>query len=151
MARTLRSARHGCSSGVDGATNAAECDPRQRPVLADVWVTWVWTSVFCGMTGTTIHATKHLSRNGRCVSTSPTPIPRRGVFRRRGPGVRDGGDAEGARMFPPGAGNDGYQRRIQESRRVPGTSMAAAPLVSGDVTSGVLGFVEYGGREWARR
>lgn len=41
-----------------------------------------------------------------------------------------------------------YQRRIQEGRNIPQTSMAAAPLVSGDVTTGVLGFVKIGDREW---
>lgn len=41
-----------------------------------------------------------------------------------------------------------YQKRIEEGRKIPQTSMAAAPLVSGDVTTGVLGFVKYGDREW---
>jgi diguanylate cyclase (GGDEF)-like protein len=41
-----------------------------------------------------------------------------------------------------------YQRRIEEGRNIPQTSMAAAPLVSGDVTTGVLGFVKFGDREW---
>lgn len=41
-----------------------------------------------------------------------------------------------------------YQRRIEEGRNIPTTSMAAAPLVSGDTTTGVLGFVKFGDREW---
>lgn len=41
-----------------------------------------------------------------------------------------------------------YQRRIEAGRYYPQTSMAAAPLVSGDVTTGVLGFVKVGDREW---
>lgn len=41
-----------------------------------------------------------------------------------------------------------YQRRIEEGRNIPQTSMAAAPLVSGEVTTGVLGFVKFGDREW---
>ena len=44
--------------------------------------------------------------------------------------------------------NDDYQKRIEEGRSVPETSMAAAPLVSGDLTTGVLGFVKFGDREW---
>jgi diguanylate cyclase (GGDEF)-like protein len=44
--------------------------------------------------------------------------------------------------------NEDYQRRIEEGRNLPQTSMAAAPLVSGDVTTGVLGFVKLGDREW---
>ncbi|MDT5335075.1 MAG: hypothetical protein QOD90_580 [Mycobacterium sp.] len=44
--------------------------------------------------------------------------------------------------------NADYQRRIEEGRNIPQTSMAAAPLVSGDLTTGVLGFVKVGDREW---
>ena len=41
-----------------------------------------------------------------------------------------------------------YQKRIEEGRHLPQTSMAACPLVSGDVTTGVLGFVKVGDRLW---
>lgn len=41
-----------------------------------------------------------------------------------------------------------YQKRIDDSRSVPQSSMAAAPLIAGDVTTGVLGFVKIGDREW---
>jgi len=41
-----------------------------------------------------------------------------------------------------------YQKRIEDSRNIPQTSLAAAPLTSGDVTTGVLGFVKVGDREW---
>jgi diguanylate cyclase (GGDEF)-like protein len=51
-------------------------------------------------------------------------------------------------VFRPEPATDDYQRRIEESRQVPATSMAATPLVSGDVTTGVLGFVKFGDREW---
>jgi diguanylate cyclase (GGDEF)-like protein len=44
--------------------------------------------------------------------------------------------------------NQDYQKRIEEGRNIPQTSMAAAPLKSGDVTTGVLGFVKVGDREW---
>lgn len=44
--------------------------------------------------------------------------------------------------------DEDYQKRIEEGRNVPQTSMAAAPLVSVDVTTGVLGFVKIGDREW---
>jgi diguanylate cyclase (GGDEF)-like protein len=42
-----------------------------------------------------------------------------------------------------------YQRTIEEGRHVPTTSMACVPLLSGDVTTGVLGFVKFGVREWS--
>jgi diguanylate cyclase (GGDEF)-like protein len=51
-------------------------------------------------------------------------------------------------VFRPEPATDDYQRRIEEGRHIPATSMAAAPLVSGDVTTGVLGFVKIGDREW---
>jgi len=43
---------------------------------------------------------------------------------------------------------DDYQRRIEADRNVPQISLAATPLVSGDRTTGALGFVKYGNREW---
>ncbi|OKH78952.1 hypothetical protein EB75_25705 [Mycobacterium sp. ST-F2] len=48
----------------------------------------------------------------------------------------------------PTAEPDDYQRRIGANRNVPQISMAATPLVSGDLTTGALGFVKYGNREW---
>jgi diguanylate cyclase (GGDEF)-like protein len=42
-----------------------------------------------------------------------------------------------------------YQRTIGEGRRVPTTSMACVPLLSGEITTGVLGFVKFGVREWS--
>jgi diguanylate cyclase (GGDEF)-like protein len=44
--------------------------------------------------------------------------------------------------------DEDYQRTIAEGRNVPQTSMAAAPLVAGEVTTGVLGFVRFGDRDW---
>ena len=44
--------------------------------------------------------------------------------------------------------NADYQKRIDDSRSVPQSSMAAAPLIASDVTTGVLGFVKIGDREW---
>jgi diguanylate cyclase (GGDEF)-like protein len=41
-----------------------------------------------------------------------------------------------------------YQKRIEEGRYAPQTSMAAAPLVSGELTTGIIGFVKFGDREW---
>ncbi len=44
--------------------------------------------------------------------------------------------------------DEDYQKRIEEGRNIPQTSMAAAPLVSGDLTTGVVGFVKIGDRKW---
>ncbi|MGE4363852.1 MAG: diguanylate cyclase, partial [Mycolicibacterium sp.] len=51
-------------------------------------------------------------------------------------------------VFRPEPATDDYQKRIEETRAVPATSMAAAPLVSGELTTGVLGFIKFGDREW---
>ncbi|ADU00332.1 putative bifunctional diguanylate cyclase/phosphodiesterase [Mycolicibacterium gilvum] len=51
-------------------------------------------------------------------------------------------------VFRPDANTDEYQKTIEEGRQVPQVSMAAVPLLSGDVTTGVLGFVKFGDRDW---
>jgi diguanylate cyclase (GGDEF)-like protein len=52
-------------------------------------------------------------------------------------------------VFRPEPATDDYQRTINESRHIPATSMACVPLLSGDITTGVLGFVKVGDREWS--
>jgi diguanylate cyclase (GGDEF)-like protein len=52
-------------------------------------------------------------------------------------------------VFRPEPATDDYQRRIQETRHIPATSMACVPLLSGDVTTGVIGFVKFGDRDWS--
>ncbi len=51
-------------------------------------------------------------------------------------------------VFRPEPATDDYQRRIEQTRYIPVTSMACVPLLSGDITTGVLGFVKYGDRDW---
>jgi diguanylate cyclase (GGDEF)-like protein len=51
-------------------------------------------------------------------------------------------------VFRPEPATDDYQHTIHEGRQVPATSMACVPLLSGDVTTGVLGFVKFGDRDW---
>ena len=51
-------------------------------------------------------------------------------------------------VFRPEPATDDYQRTINESRQIPATSMACVPLLSGDLTTGVLGFVKFGDRDW---
>ncbi|WP_442932986.1 putative bifunctional diguanylate cyclase/phosphodiesterase [Mycobacterium kyogaense] len=51
-------------------------------------------------------------------------------------------------VFRPEPATDDYQRTINEGRQVAATSMACVPLLSGEVTSGVLGFVKFGDRDW---
>ena len=52
-------------------------------------------------------------------------------------------------VFRPEPATDDYQRTINESRQIPATSMACVPLLSGQATTGVLGFVKFGDRDWS--
>ncbi|MDO3635380.1 putative bifunctional diguanylate cyclase/phosphodiesterase [Mycolicibacterium arseniciresistens] len=51
-------------------------------------------------------------------------------------------------VMRPEPANDDYQRRIEEGTAVPASSMACVPLLSGEITTGTLGFVKFGDREW---
>ena len=51
-------------------------------------------------------------------------------------------------VFRPEPATDDYQKTIEEGRNIPATSMAVVPMLSGDVTTGGLGFVKFGDREW---
>jgi diguanylate cyclase (GGDEF)-like protein len=51
-------------------------------------------------------------------------------------------------VLRPDPENADYQRNIQEGTGVPTSSIACVPLLSGDVTTGTLGFVKIGDREW---
>ncbi|MCF6387040.1 EAL domain-containing protein [Mycobacterium sp. MBM] len=51
-------------------------------------------------------------------------------------------------VIRPEATTDEYQQTIQQGTEVPQISMACVPLLSHDVTTGTLGFVKYGDREW---
>jgi diguanylate cyclase len=53
-----------------------------------------------------------------------------------------------ADVVRPEAANDEYQRLVEEGSAIPQTSLACVPLLSGDVTTGTLGFVKIGDREW---
>ena len=47
------------------------------------------------------------------------------------------------------AETEDYQRATHDRTHVPTSSVACAPLLAGDVTTGVLGFVKHGEREWS--
>jgi diguanylate cyclase len=51
-------------------------------------------------------------------------------------------------VLRPEAANADYQRGIEEGTGVPTSSIACVPLLSGDVTTGTLGFVKIGDRDW---
>ncbi|MFD4182817.1 putative bifunctional diguanylate cyclase/phosphodiesterase [Rhodococcus sp. NPDC058514] len=49
----------------------------------------------------------------------------------------------------PGQDSDEYQDRVAEASGVPQVTLAAVPLLSGDVTTGTLGFIKFGDRVWS--
>lgn len=49
----------------------------------------------------------------------------------------------------PEQANQVYQRRTESGTGVAAHSLACVPLLSGDITTGTLGFVKYGDRDWA--
>jgi diguanylate cyclase (GGDEF)-like protein len=51
-------------------------------------------------------------------------------------------------VFRPEPATEDYQRTIEEGTGAPAVSMACVPLLSGDITTGVLGFIKFGDREW---
>lgn len=51
-------------------------------------------------------------------------------------------------IMRPDPASDDYQRRVEEGTGVPEISMASVPLISGDVTTGALGFVKFGDKAW---
>jgi diguanylate cyclase (GGDEF)-like protein len=53
-------------------------------------------------------------------------------------------------VLRPASANEQYQRRINEASGIPGVSLASVPLLSGDITTGALGFIKYGDREWSQ-
>jgi diguanylate cyclase (GGDEF)-like protein len=51
-------------------------------------------------------------------------------------------------FFRPEPVEDDYQRRVEEGTGMPTTSMASVPLLSGDLTTGCLGFIKFGVKDW---
>ncbi len=51
-------------------------------------------------------------------------------------------------VLRPEPANADYQQNIEGATGIPASSLACVPLLSGDVTTGILGFVKFGDREW---
>ncbi|OBA85795.1 hypothetical protein A5662_03795 [Mycobacteriaceae bacterium 1482268.1] len=56
--------------------------------------------------------------------------------------------AKEIQVLRPEPATEDFRRLIEKSSGIPASSMAAVPLLSGEITTGVLGFVKYGDREW---
>ena len=51
-------------------------------------------------------------------------------------------------IIRPDHADDEYQDRVRQGSGVAGVSLATVPLMTGDSTMGVLGFIKFGDREW---
>ena len=130
------------------AANAAPAVQVSQEVLADL-------VAYFGVDFSFLRYNDHKIRASKLVAEWPTrpgipdPDPLGVVyFAEADPVFAQSEHGKKPMVFRPEPATDDYQRRIEEGRHIPATSMAAAPLVSGDVTTGVLGFVKIGDREW---
>ncbi len=48
----------------------------------------------------------------------------------------------------PDPESEEYQQRVRAASGMPATSVATVPMRSGDATTGILGFIKFGDREW---
>jgi len=51
-------------------------------------------------------------------------------------------------VLRPELKNADYQRNVEDSSGIPAVSLSCVPLLSGDLTTGTLGFVKFGDRDW---
>ncbi|GCE36417.1 GGDEF domain-containing protein [Rhodococcus sp. USK10] len=51
-------------------------------------------------------------------------------------------------IFRPEVSGPDYNERVREASGVPQVSLAAVPLLSGETTTGTLGFIKFGDRDW---
>ena len=51
-------------------------------------------------------------------------------------------------VLRPEAENADYQSNVEDGSGIPAVSLACVPMLSGDLTTGTLGFVKYGDRDW---
>ena len=131
------------------AANAANAIPVSVRVLADVVGHLGVDFSFLRHNDHTIHATKLVAEWPlREYIPDPDPI---GVvyFADADPVFAMAETLKAPLVLRPEPANDDYQRRIRESSGVAAVSMACVPLLSGDITSGILGFIKNGDREWA--
>jgi diguanylate cyclase (GGDEF)-like protein len=127
------------------AANAIPCCTR---VLADVVAHLGVDFSFLRHNDHTIHATKLVAEwPVRDYIPDPDPI---GViyFADADPVFKMAEHIKTPLILRPEPENDDYQRRIEKGTGVAAVSMACVPLLSGDTTSGILGFIKIGDREW---
>src|SRR5579875_208787 len=147
MARTLDEVVTAAAAELMAATASNAVAASER-VLADLVTHFAVDVGFLRHNDHTIHATKLIAQwPPRDYVPDPDPI---GVvyFADADPVFAIAEDLKSPGVLRPEPDNADYQRRVEEGTAVPATSIACVPLLSGDVTTGTLGFVKFGDREW---
>ncbi len=147
MARSLDEVVTAVATSLMGVNAATSAEVSQR-VLADLVDHFGVDFSFLRHNDHDIHATKLIAEwPVRPEVPDPDPI---GVvyFAEADPVFAAAETAKEILVFRPEPATDDYQKKIEEGTGIPSTSMAVVPMLSGDVTTGCLGFVKIGDREW---
>jgi diguanylate cyclase (GGDEF)-like protein len=132
------------------AADAASSPQVSQEVLADLVEHFDLDFSFLRYNDHEIHASKLIAEwPVRTDVPDPDPI---GVvhFADADPVFALAEHAKEIHVFRPEPATEDFQRLIEESSGIAASTVAAVPLVSGDITTGVLGFVKFGDREWLR-
>ncbi|WP_454561384.1 putative bifunctional diguanylate cyclase/phosphodiesterase [Mycobacterium haemophilum] len=146
MSRTLDELVTAVASELMAAT-AATAVPISKRVLADLAGHFGIDASFLRHNDHDIHATRLIAEFSQRVVPEPDPI---GLvyFSDADPIFAGSENLKEPMVLRPEPANEDYQRRIEAAASVPAVSLAYVPLLSGEITTGVLGFVKYGDREW---
>lgn len=152
MARSLDVVVTEVATRLIGAT--AETQPRvAQEVLAELVDVFDVDVSFLRHNDHAIRATKLIAEwPVRPVIPDPDPL---GIvfFADADPIFAAAEDSKEPMILRPDPASDDYQRRVEDAAGVPAgvpaVSMASVPLISGDVTTGALGFVKFGDKAWA--
>ncbi|MCK0176895.1 bifunctional diguanylate cyclase/phosphodiesterase [Mycolicibacterium sp. F2034L] len=130
------------------AATAADATASCTRVLADVVSHLAVDVSFLRHNDHNIHATRLVAEwPVREVIPDPDPI---GLiyFAEADPVFKMAESLKTPLILRPEPENDDYQRNIEAGTGVPQVSMACVPLLDGEVTSGILGFIKAGDRAW---
>lgn len=128
--------------------NAASFVPVMQLVLRDLVDHFGMDTAFLRYNDHDIHATV-LVAEWPPRSNVPDPDPLGVVyFRDADPIFAQVEHMKDVGITRPGLSGPEYANRVRAGSGVTETSVAAVPLLSGDVTTGTLGFIKFGDRDW---
>jgi diguanylate cyclase (GGDEF)-like protein len=131
------------------AVNAASSVVVSQQVLAELVEHFGVDVSFLRYNDHDIHATKLIAEwPARPMGPGPDPL---GIvyFADADPTFAAAEHAKEPVFFRPEPVDDDYQRRVEQGTGMPSTSMASVPLLSGDVTTGCIGFIKFGLKDWS--